>query len=251
MSKKKTTDDFIKESVETHGDRYDYSKVKYESALSKVCIVCPKHGEFWQKPILHIRGNGCPLCYKESKKIGVYGKGVTDMDNVSRTKCYKTWLQMLRRCYEKNLLSREPSYNGCEVCEDWLIYSKFKMWFDKHYVDGWELDKDIITKGNKQYSPSTCCFVPKEINCLLTKRQNHRGALPIGVHKTSENSFRFIVSKEGESFKLGKFSSLNDAFNAYKQEKEEQIKHMANKYRDVIEERVYNALINYQVEITD
>jgi len=45
-----------------HGDKYDYSKVKYIKARAKVCIVCPTHGDFWQRVDNHLRGNGCPGC---------------------------------------------------------------------------------------------------------------------------------------------------------------------------------------------
>ena len=53
---------------EIHGDRYDYSKVEYKNNSTKVCIICPEHGEFWQVPYNHIHGSGCPLCGKRRKK---------------------------------------------------------------------------------------------------------------------------------------------------------------------------------------
>ena len=58
----KTTLDFIKESIEKHGNKYDYSKVSYINNRSKVCIICPEHGEFWQTPCNHLFMNGCPEC---------------------------------------------------------------------------------------------------------------------------------------------------------------------------------------------
>ena len=59
----KTFDEFIKQSKEVHGDKYDYSKVKYVNNKTKVCIICPEHGEFWQLPKNHIhRKQGCPKC---------------------------------------------------------------------------------------------------------------------------------------------------------------------------------------------
>ena len=64
--KTKTTEEFIKKSREIHGDKYDYSKVEYKGCFNKVCIICSKHGEFWQRPTDHINGKGCPVC-RESK----------------------------------------------------------------------------------------------------------------------------------------------------------------------------------------
>ena len=61
-------DTFIEKAKSIHNDRYDYSKVEYVNAHTKVCIICPEHGEFWQIPNNHLNGNGCPLC--KNRKIG-------------------------------------------------------------------------------------------------------------------------------------------------------------------------------------
>ena len=65
--KKLTTEGFIEKSKLIHGDRYDYSKVNYVGNKIKVCIICPIHGEFWQKPNAHLNGQGCPNCVKNKK----------------------------------------------------------------------------------------------------------------------------------------------------------------------------------------
>ena len=57
-----TTEEFIKKAREVHGDKYEYSKTNYINANTKVCIICPEHGEFWQIPNSHISGSGCPKC---------------------------------------------------------------------------------------------------------------------------------------------------------------------------------------------
>lgn len=63
--KKLTTAEFIERAKKIHGNKYDYSKVEYINTNTKVCIICPKHGEFWQKPIHHLSHKGCPICGKE------------------------------------------------------------------------------------------------------------------------------------------------------------------------------------------
>ena len=69
MSKKKTLNEFIEKAKQVHGDKYDYSKVKYIDNKTKICIICPEHGEFWQMPSCHLSGKGCKLCgYEKSKK---------------------------------------------------------------------------------------------------------------------------------------------------------------------------------------
>ncbi|WP_157208567.1 PDDEXK family nuclease [Mariniflexile maritimum] len=56
------TSEFIEKSIKRHGDRFDYTKVEYSNSHTKVCIICPEHGEFYQSPTNHLSGNGCPKC---------------------------------------------------------------------------------------------------------------------------------------------------------------------------------------------
>ena len=69
MYKKKTFDLFVLEARNVHGNKYDYSKVEYKNNLTKVCIICPEHGEFWKSPKHHLHGQGCPLCSKKSASV--------------------------------------------------------------------------------------------------------------------------------------------------------------------------------------
>jgi len=64
----KTNENFIKQAKEKHNDKYDYSKVEYANNHTKVCIICPEHGEFWQTPSSHLNGHGCPMCAVEKRK---------------------------------------------------------------------------------------------------------------------------------------------------------------------------------------
>lgn len=63
----KTTEQFIQEAIKIHGNKYDYSKVNYINAKTKICIICPEHGEFLQKPNGHLRGISCPKCNSKNK----------------------------------------------------------------------------------------------------------------------------------------------------------------------------------------
>ncbi len=62
MGKKLTKEEFIKRSIQKHGGKYDYSKVEYKTSEDKVCIICPEHGEFWQRATDHMLGRGCKYC---------------------------------------------------------------------------------------------------------------------------------------------------------------------------------------------
>ena len=68
MPKKKTKEEFIKEADIIHNYKYNYSKINYINNKTKVCIICPEHGEFWQTPANHLKGANCPKCEKKKKK---------------------------------------------------------------------------------------------------------------------------------------------------------------------------------------
>ena len=116
-----------------------------------------------------------------------------------------------------------------------------------------ELDKDLLTKGNKVYSENTCVFIPKEINSVLTKRTASRGEYLIGVcwHKRDKAFIARLGKNKGKRENLGYFKTEIEAFNAYKIAKESFIKEQANKWKSQINNRAYEALMNYNVEITD
>ena len=161
---------------------------------------------------------------------------------------------MLWRCYDPKFHLKEPSYIGCTVCDDWLLFSNFKEWFDKNYIEWYQLDKDILVKGNKVYSPQTCCFVPKEINYLFVKCNGSRGQHPLGVsYHSQRNKFQVSMGISNIGKHLGLFNTANEAFKAYKTAKEAYIKEVATKYytSGKINERVYQSLMKYEVEITD
>ncbi len=194
------------------------------------------------------------------KKIGIVCKyGVNDVAkrthvNGVSVRSYDTWTSMLKRCYSKKVHNGQPSYIGCSVCDEWLYFSNFLKWYDENYIEGNYLDKDILKKGNKIYSPETCCFVPNEINVLFTKRYAKRGKYPIGIsYYKNINKFRASISVNSKQMTIGYFDDPYDAFNAYKVSKEAQIKKIAEAYykKGRIRLNVYNAMINYKVEITD
>ena len=157
---------------------------------------------------------------------------------------------MIFRCHSDKCKSN--SYKDVTVCEEWHNFQTFAKWFEdnwKSHMEGWALEKDILVKGNKIYSPDTCCFVPSEINNLFITNKYKRGDYPIGVRK-KVNGFKARIYKDKE-IHLGYFNTPEEAFQAYKVAKEEYIKEIADKWKDKIDPRVYQAMYNYKVEITD
>ena len=188
--------------------------------------------------------------------VGIVGNKYPIKVNGVQTKEYGLWKSMLRRCYSDNSKNKNPTYEGCEVSDKFKSYEYFYEWCNKQIgfgVKGFELDKDLLVKGNKVYSESTCVFLPQEINTLLIKCTASRGKHPIGVCWSNTNkAFIAQVGKNsGKQEHLGFFNTELEAFNAYKKAKEAFIKEQAEKWKGKIDDRAYNALMNYQVEITD
>ena len=238
------TDYFKEKANQIHNGKYNYDKIEYKDQRSKVVITCPIHGDFLQSPQDHLQGNGCQKCKSEVYKNKDHFNN--DMFFVNASEAYNKWRQMIKRCGNH----KYPTYIDCTICDEWHTFSNYEKWHNEKYVEGFALDKDILVKGNKIYSPSTCCFVPKEINNLFIKCKNIRGEYPIGVKKSQRGGFVAQINIK-KKVNLGSFKTPEEAFKAYKNAKEAWIKKVADKWKDKLEQRVYEALCNYQVEITD
>ena len=161
---------------------------------------------------------------------------------------------MMNRCYNEKFHTRQPQYKDCFVCEEWHNYSNFKVWYDKNKVSGktFDLDKDIVFKGNKEYSPATVSFVPHIINTLFVNGKSNRGSLPLGVNfDRSHKDYRAQMNIMGKLKKLGSFKTAEEAFVKYKSYKENFIKDMAEKYKAQIPYKTFIAMLNWQVDTTD
>lgn len=169
---------------------------------------------------------------------------------------YRLWSAMLQRCYSPNFQIGRKHYSDCIVSENFKSYSYFYEWCQKQIgfdQDDYHLDKDIMIKGNKLYSEDTCCFVPRDINVLFTNRKALRGKYLIGA-SLQKRTGRFQASCKDGTGKLkylGIFPTQEQAFEAYKAFKESIVKRLANEYKGLIDDRVYHALMNHTVEITD
>ena len=188
--------------------------------------------------------------------VGIVGIKYPISEGGVLTKEYTLWCNMLKRCYSDAYKKKQPTYIDCEVSDNFKSYEYFYEWCHKQIgfgVEGWQLDKDLLIKGNKVYSEDSCVFIPKEINTLLVKREASRGDYPIGVYwSKTANAFKAMVRKnKGKQEYLGLFNTEIEAFNAYKVAKESFIKEQANEWKDRIDERAYNALMNYEVGIDD
>ncbi len=172
-----------------------------------------------------------------------------------QTKFYTTWRNMLKRACSENHKKEFPSYTECSVDMEWYNFQKFAKWMEQNYnletMEDWHLDKDILIKGNKIYSPETCCFVPQEVNSFFVKGKSRRGACPIGVNLHRDGKFMVSCNVNKKIKNLGYFTSEVKAFQVYKTFKENLVKELANKWKGSITKECYQAMYNYKVEITD
>lgn len=205
----------------------------------------------------HIKDSSvCNPYHPSVLNVGYLGIGEYNVKvNNVLSSYYRVWNDMLRRCYSEKHQINNMTYIGCTVTDEWKCFQNFAKWYhvnyDSNIMSRWELDKDILVKGNKIYSPETCCFVPAEINGIFTKSNSKRGKYPIGVSLHREGKFQANVVKNKKRVYLGLYHTPEEAFQAYKQVKEQYIKEVADKWKGLISNKVYKAMYDYQVEITD
>lgn len=247
---------------ETNFNKYD-SKMTIVEYISYSNIIVEFENKFKTKASYKqfLKGYISNPYDKSLYGIGYLGEGKykTKINN-KFTPQYNRWVNMMTRCYNKKTHMVQPTYAECLVDPIWHNFQKFAEWYDKNYyeVDNETmcLDKDILIKGNKIYSPENCIFVPERINSLFLKCDKRRGNLPIGItlHKRKIKKDNYMVQMQNNNGKpifIGVFDTTEEAFIAYKNSKEQVIKQMAENYKDKIPKKLYNALYYYEVEIID
>lgn len=193
----------------------------------------------------------------------VYGVGCYGEPSDTWKECkplYNTWAGMIERVHIEDALNKRPTYRECSIVDEWYNFANFYEWAKEEVGSknkGWQLDKDILYKGNKIYGPNTCCFVPSQLNALFTKREAERGKYPIGVmeYKTRQGKIRLRAEvcdpDKNKRISGSGGKSEEECFMWYKTHKEDIIKRQADKYKNSISQKVYEALYRYTVEITD
>lgn len=189
------------------------------------------------------------------------GKYYARPTHKGKTKEYQLWENMKVRSYYQYLKDpvRYANYKNVEVFDDWRDFQKFAEWFhcESNYKEGWQLDKDILSPvGFPLYSPDTCTFVPEEMNKALPNKRNHRGAFPQGISAASRSRSSIVcrfLCKDPQ-FSVHRFfdiSEINRAFDLYKSHKEAYMKHLAKKWSGIVDHRVTEYFMSYEVNIND
>jgi hypothetical protein len=183
------------------------------------------------------------------RNILVYGVGVNDADYNIRSEIngkivmcifYITWADMLKRCYSEISKNKYPTYIGCCVCNEWLIFSNFKKWMETKDFERKQLDKDLKVLDNKVYSPNTCMFVSNAINNILNNHAAKRGAYPQGVclyKKTGK--YKAQINFKGKRKHIGYYTTIKAAELTYLTAKHEIVLQAA---KDETDQEVSEAL---------
>ena len=183
-----------------------------------------------------------PVIYGVGFIGGVEFKSST---NDELNKNYQHWHSMMNRCYNKVFQKENPAYKDCSVDPCWHNFQSFAKWHeDSHPNDGgsYQLDKDLLVVGNKEYSPDACVFIPQWLNVFTLDSKATRGEFPIGVSYFKRDGLFRASCRDGKQRNLGHFSTPNEAHLAWRNYKLE----MAVRYKsamDLIDKRIYPNVI--------
>jgi hypothetical protein len=182
----------------------------------------------------------------------IYGVGFIGIENysllknISSRKSYQIWRDIFYRCYS----NKGDSYKDCYVCEEWKNYSNFENWFLENYYEvnheRVHIDKDLILKGNREYSPKFCLFLPQTINQIFQTHEKRDTNILTGVAPYGTKKFIGQCSVSLPSRKRlysQPFDSENEARQWYLKTKREYILFVAEYYKSAIPENVYNIIL--------
>ena len=238
--------------------------VKYRKN-SDIDIYFPEYDWTFKNTYYSVFKNGKIRCPYERTvyDIGYLGEGKYKVkENGKTSRVYNTWRGILTRCYSDKYQEKHFTYEDCNASEKFHNFQNFGDWDSENFyqIEGEKmcLDKDILVKHNKIYSPETCIYVPQRINTLFTKSDKSRGDYPIGISYEKTNSkFKVqchLINPETGKSKLkhlGYYETQEKAFEVYKYYKEKNIKQVADYYKNKIPTKLYDAMYKYEVEITD
>ena len=167
------------------------------------------------------------------------------MTNIFICPYYYRWKGIQARCYSSKSTEKRPTYKNCTVHEDWRYLSNFIKWVDSQPNRDWincDLDKDLLIDGNKQYGPTTCVFVTKQVNIFIMHPSKHRGNYLLGTRKTyladgvkykytAACSIPFAGRNRKDEY-LGRFDTEIEAHEAWQAKKHEYACILANMRAD-------------------
>lgn len=195
---------------------------------------------------------------RNPNKPSFYGLGYIGVGKYSSSDkvIYNHWSRMLVRTYGERQQNQFPTYKDVSVCKEWLCFQNFAEWcvnqefFDAKDSKGrcYELDKDLLYKGNKVYSPETCCFVPHQLNKAIPFTDGVRGDKFVGIRQPKGSKKYVVEIYKGKMVNLGRFTDIERAKEVYKLEREAYVRSVVSKWEGKISKKLYETLMDYNLE---
>ena len=195
-----------------------------------------------------------PISGRGNPRKPVHGIGFNDVNYTTQPRvngsalcdpAYRAWASMIQRAYDKKFHEKRQTYSDVTVCKDWHSFSAFRAWWLDNYREGWQLDKDLLMPGNREYSPDACIYIPSRLNAFTIDCGASRGELPIGVclsKPTGKYTAKCNNPITGKNHHLGSFNApeeANEAWLDYKLSIADRLK----KEMDYIDPRIYNNVL--------
>ena len=251
-SNKLTIESFIEKAKQIHSNKYDYSKVKYVNSQTKVCIICPEHGEFWQTPNAHLNGHGCRKCDNERKQKIKYN---TDDIIKKFKKIHGDYFDYSKFVYngifEKSTIicpihgefemsaHEHIKGHGCPVCNQSALEKEIKDELLKNNIEFEEQKTfDWLTYKSKQYLDF---YIPKYNVAIECQGIQHFKPTPFFTknYDNAEIGFKEIVKRDLNKKKLCEENGVKLLYFAHKNifiENKSSIKDIVDNTKDIIKE---------------
>lgn len=181
--------------------------------------------------------------HKSVNSVGYIGIG--PYSSTTHKKLYQIWQGMLGRSYSKKCQIIQPTYIGCSVHRDWHNLQIFGKWFEDNYIDGWDLDKDLLFKGNKIYSKETCVFIPSRLNRFLStsRLNNTSGFTGVYINRSSSiNPWVAEIKIDGKNKHIGSFNTKEEANEIYKKARKIEVEKLKVYYKDTIDNNILDCI---------
>ena len=202
---------FIEKAKLVHGDKYDYSKVEYKNAITKVCIICPEHGKFWQIPNSHLHGNGCPKCAKNGVKL-------TKEEFIERAKQIHGNKYDYSKVEYKNAITKV-----CIICNE-------KNDFEIEHGEFWQTPYNHL-RGSGCLKCSKKIVTEEDFYLRSNKIHEDKYDYSKVIYKNSKTKVCIICPEHGEFYQLPEKHMLGQGCPKCKESKlEKNVKKILEKY---------------------
>lgn len=171
------------------------------------------------------------------------------LDKNLRNDIYSVWKGVAQRTLTDNIRGKgRNSYLDVTLCSEWYNFQNFCKFVveNGYYRRGYHLDKDLLVRGNKIYKAENCCFLPQVLNGVISIVYETDNGLLVGVN-IKNSCYEAAISYRGKRKRLGKYDTPEEASTAYVLAKEAYVKELAQEWKDRIEPRAYQALMDWTV----